>query len=283
MQKIISGKVRDVYEIDDNHLVIVTTDRISAFDVILPKPVKEKGKVLNALSLFCFFYTKDIVKNHVLSDKLSDMPKFFRNSEFEERSILVEKLQILPFEFIVRGYMFGNMWNAYQDGKEFCGLKIEGNYQQAQKLETPILTPSTKTSEGHDTYVPFDYVINALGSETAGKINYLCQKLYDLCYKFAYEKGIIIADTKFEFGLDKENNLVLADEIFTPDSSRFWSVADYQVGVSPKSYDKQFIRDWLLSNKNGGEIQYDNVPDTIIDRTADIYQECLKKITGGIS
>mgnify|MGYP003091267081 CR=1 FL=1 len=160
MQKIISGKVRDVYEIDDNHLVIVTTDRISAFDVILSKPVKDKGKVLNALSLFWFDCTKDIVKNHVLSDKLSDMPKFFRNSEFEERSILVEKLQILPFEFIVRGYMFGNMWSAYQDGKEFCGLKIEGNYQQAQKLETPILTPSTKTSEGHDTYVPFDYVIN---------------------------------------------------------------------------------------------------------------------------
>ncbi|MDR2650082.1 MAG: phosphoribosylaminoimidazolesuccinocarboxamide synthase [Clostridiales bacterium] len=281
MKKIISGKVRDVYEIDDDHLVIVTTDRISAYDVILSKPVKDKGKVLNALSLFWFDYTKDIVRNHVISDKLSDMPEFFRKPEFEARSVLVEKLKILPFEFIIRGYIFGNMWKAYQDGKEFCGSKIEGNYQQAEKLEAPILTPSTKMSEGHDVYVSFDYTANALGKEMAEKINALCLKLYDACYKRAYESGIIIADTKFEFGLDKENNLVLADEIFTPDSSRFWSLTDYEIGISPKSYDKQFIRDWLIGNKINGEIQYDNVPDDIINKTSEIYQECLKKIAGG--
>ncbi len=281
MKKIISGKVRDVYEIDADRLVIVTTDRISAYDVILSKPVKDKGKVLNTLSLFWFDYTKDIVRNHVISDKLSDMPEFFQKPEFEERTVLVEKLKILPFEFIIRGYIFGNMWKAYQEEKEFCGLKIDGNYQQAQKLESPILTPSTKTSEGHDVYVSFDYIANAIGKETAGKISDICLKLYNTCYKRAYENGIIIADSKFEFGLDKKNNLVLADEIFTPDSSRFWSLMDYKVGVSPKSYDKQFIRDWLTDNKINGEIQYDNVPNDIIDKTSVIYQECLEKIVGG--
>jgi len=202
MKKIISGKVRDVYEIDNDRLVIVTTDRISAFDVILSKPVKDKGKVLNSLSLFWFDYTKDIVRNHVISDKFFDMPEFFQRHEFEGRTVMVEKLNILPFEFIVRGYIFGNMWNAYSE-------------------------------------------------------------------------GIIIADTKFEFGFDKNNNIVLADEIFTPDSSRFWSLADYRVGVSPKSYDKQFIRDWLTDNKVNGEIQFNNVPDDVINRTSEIYQECL--------
>ncbi len=274
MEKIISGKVRDVYEIDAEYLVIVTTDRISAFDVILSKPVKDKGKVLNALSSFWFDYTKDIVRNHVISDKLSDMPEFFQKPEFEGRTILVEKLKILPFEFIVRGYIFGNMWRVYQEGKEFCGLEIEGDYRQAQKLDSPILTPSTKASEGHDVYVSFEHVANELGEEIAEKIKGICLELYDKCYKHAHEKGIIIADSKFEFGFDKNNNLVLADEIFTPDSSRFWSAADYEVGVSPKSYDKQFIRDWLTDNKVGGEIQYDNVPDDIIDKTSKIYQEC---------
>jgi phosphoribosylaminoimidazole-succinocarboxamide synthase len=277
MEKIISGKVRDVYEIDGDRLVIVTTDRISAFDVILSKPVKDKGKVLNALSLYWFDYTKDMVRNHVISDKLTDMPEFFQKPEFEGRTVLVEKLKMLPFEFVVRGYIFGNMWNAYLEGKEFSGLKITGDYEQAQKLESPILTPSTKAEEGHDIYVSFDYTANAIGKETAETISGLCIKLYEACYKRAYEKGIIIADTKFEFGLDQDGSLVLADEIFTPDSSRFWSLADYRTGISPKSYDKQFIRDWLTDNKADGEIQYDNVPDDIMDKTSLIYQECLKK------
>jgi len=278
MKKIISGKVREVYEIDDNRLVIVTTDRISAFDVILSKPVKDKGKVLNTVSLFWFDYTKNIVKNHVISDKLEDMPEFFQKPEFEGRTVMVEKLKMLPFEFIVRGYIFGNMWNAYKENKEFCGLKIEGDYQQAQKLNAPILTPSTKATEGHDIYVSFDYVVNALGKETAEKIRNICFKVFDACYNHAYGNGIIIADTKFEFGFDTDGNIVLADEIFTPDSSRFWSLADYKVGMSPKSYDKQFIRDWLTDNQIDGKMQFDNVPDGIINKTAAIYQECLEKI-----
>lgn len=278
VKKIISGKVREVFEMDENRLVIVTTDRISAFDVILSKPVKNKGIVLNKVSLFWFDRTKNIIKNHIISDKLADMPEFFQGSEFENRTVMVEKLKMLPFEFIVRGYIFGNMWNAYQENKDFCGIKIEGDYKKAQRLDMPILTPSTKASEGHDIYVPFDVVENALGKETAEKVKNTCLKLYEVCFDHAYNNGIIIADTKFEFGFDKDGNIVLADEIFTPDSSRFWSLADYEVGTSPKSYDKQFLRDWLTDNKVNGEMQFENVPDDIIDKTAAIYRECLEKI-----
>ena len=280
MKEIISGKVRTVYEIDEHRLVIVTTDRISAFDRILSKTVPGKGKVLNAVSMYWFDHTTDIVRNHILSDKLADMPAFFQKPEYEGRTVLVEKLTMLPFEFIVRGYIFGNMWSAYQAGEAFCGQKITGDYQQAQRLAAPILTPSTKAAEGHDIYVSLDEVADALGKETAEKVGAVCLKLYEACCRRAYENGIIIADTKFEFGLDKDGNLVLADEIFTPDSSRFWSLADYQLGTSPKNYDKQFIRDWLTGNRVDGEIQYDGVPDDIIDKTADIYQECLRRITG---
>ena len=279
MQKIINGKVRDVYAIDDQRLVIVTSDRISAYDVVLKAPITDKGKVLNALTLFWFSYTKDIIQNHLLSTKLTDMPAYFQKPEFAERTVMVKKLRMLPFEFIVRGYIFGNMWQAYQDDKEFCGAKIEGDYQQAQKLTTPILTPSRKMNEGHDLYISFEEVVTELGSETAEEIKQLCFKLYEACYNYAYDKGIIIADTKFEFGFDENQNLVLADEIFTPDSSRFWSLADYTIGVSPKSYDKQFIRDWLMNNMIDGVIQFDHVPADILAKTASIYQDCLQTLT----
>jgi phosphoribosylaminoimidazole-succinocarboxamide synthase len=280
MKKLISGKVREVYEISDDRLVIVTTDRISAFDVILSKPVAGKGKVLNALSLFWFGYTKDIVQNHIISGDTADMPEFFRAEEFEGRTALVKKVKILPFEFIVRGYMFGNMWNAYSKGEEFCGQKIEGEYKLAEKLAVPLLTPSTKAEAGaHDQYVSFKDVADSVGAELAYKIKEICLKLYGACYKYAYEKGIIIADTKFEVGLDADGGLVLADEIFTPDSSRFWSLSDYKTGESPKSYDKQFIRDWLTNNKIDGRMRFDDVPDDILIKTSEIYAECLKKLT----
>jgi len=280
MEKIISGKVRDVYDVSEDRLAIVTTDRISAFDVILSKPVRDKGKVLNAVSLFWFDYTKDIIQNHIISSDLGDMPEFFQKSEFEGRTVLVKKLKILPFEIIVRGYMFGNMWESYSKGKEFCGYKIEGDYQLAEKLAAPLFTPSTKAHVGHDEYISVAQFRDALGAELADKVAETSIKIYETCYKYAYEKGIIIADTKFEFGLDENGNLVLADEVLTPDSSRFWSLADYAVGSSPKSYDKQFVRDWLLNNKVNGEMQFDNVPDDILGRTSEIYAECLQKIVG---
>jgi phosphoribosylaminoimidazole-succinocarboxamide synthase len=278
MKKVISGKVREVYEVADDKLVIVTTDRISAFDVILSKPVVDKGKVLNAVSLFWFNFTKEIIPNHIISSDLKEMPEFFQKSEFEGRTVLVKKLKILPYECIVRGYMFGNMWKAYQEAGEFCGQKIEGEYKLAEKLAVPLFTPSTKAHVGHDEYISFQNVADAIGADLANKIKDISLKIYDACYRYAYSKGIIIADTKFEFGIDAQNNLVLADEVLTPDSSRFWSLPDYKVGTSPQSYDKQFVRDWLLNNKANGEMQFDNVPDEVLAKTTDIYRECLSKI-----
>ena len=171
------------------------------------------------------------------------------------------------------------MWEAYSNGREFCGQKTEGKYKLAEKLTSPLFTPSTKAHIGHDEYISFENVADTIGIELAEKIKSICLNLYDVCYNYAYNKGIIIADTKFELGLDENNNLVLADEIFTPDSSRFWSLSDYQAGASPKSYDKQFVRDWLLSNKVDGEMQFDSIPDEILRKTSDIYHECLEKIT----
>jgi phosphoribosylaminoimidazole-succinocarboxamide synthase len=301
LKKLISGKVREVYDISDemssnisdDRLVIVTTDRISAFDVILPKPVLNKGKVLNAVSLFWFNFTKDIIPNHIISSEpqpspkgegspldLKDMPEFFHKDEFEGRAVLVKRLKILPFEFIIRGYMFGNMWLAYSKGGEFCGQKIRAGYKLAEKLDAPLFTPSTKAHVGHDEYITIKHVSDTIGSELAKKIEKTCFDIYNSCYIYAYKKNIIIADTKFEFGLDEKNNLFLADEVLTPDSSRFWDLGDYQAGVSPKSYDKQFVRDWLLNNKINGEMQFDKVPDDVLQKTSEIYAECLKKITG---
>ena len=278
MKKLISGKVRDVYEISENELVIVTTDRISAFDVILSKPVIGKGEVLNAVSLFWFDLTKDVIPNHIMSCDLGDMPEYFQKDEFAGRTVLVKKLKIMPFEFIVRGYMFGHMWEAYSKTREFCGQKIQGEYSLAEKLVSPLFTPSTKAHVGHDEYISFQDVADTIGMELANKIKDVSFKIYSICYDYAYSKGIIIADTKFEFGLDEAGNLVLADEIFTPDSSRFWNLSDYKTGISPKSYDKQFVRDWLLNNKVNGEMQFDNIPDDVLRKTSEIYRECLGKI-----
>ncbi|MCL2111279.1 MAG: phosphoribosylaminoimidazolesuccinocarboxamide synthase [Clostridiales bacterium] len=280
MKKLMSGKVRDVYEITDDKLVLVTTDRISAFDVVLSKPVPNKGKILNAVSLFWFDYTKDIVPNHIISSDPGDMPAFFQTDEFEGRTVLVKRVKILPFEFIVRGYVFGNMWEAYSKGETFCGHQIKGDYKMAERLDAPILTPSTKAHIGHDEYISLKDVEGGIGIELTDRITKVSLELYDACYKYAYERGIILADTKFEFGMGADGKLYLADEIFTPDSSRFWNLADYKVGVSPKSYDKQFVRDWLLENKAGGEMQFDNVPDDILERTSDIYAECLNRLVG---
>jgi len=172
------------------------------------------------------------------------------------------------------------MWAAYSKGEEFCGQTIEGNYKQAEKLHAPLFTPSTKAHVGHDEYITVKDTADTIGAGLAEKIEKVCFELYKACYKYAYSKNIIIADTKFEFGLDDNDNLFLADEVFTPDSSRFWSLSDYEVGVSPKSYDKQFVRDWLLNNKKDGEMQFDKVPDDVLQKTSEIYAECLKKITG---
>ncbi len=280
MKKIISGKVREVYDLEDGRMVIVTTDRISAFDVILPTMITDKGKVLNALSNFWFDLTKDIVKNHMISSNLSDMPAEFQKPEYEGRTILVKKLKMVPYEVIVRGYMFGSMYEAYKKGEPFLGHKFDKAYEQAEKLAEPIVTPSTKAQEGHDINVTIDYMKNDLGEELGSKIEKAALAIYKKCYEHAYKNGIIIADTKFEFGLDENGELVLADEVLTPDSSRFWNLDTYKVGTSPASYDKQFIRDWLKANNLAGDPNIKSIPADVVKKTSELYHECVVKITG---
>lgn len=280
MKKIISGKVREVYDLEDGRMVIVTTDRISAFDVILPTMITDKGKVLNALSNFWFGYTKDIVKNHMISSNLKDMPKEFQKPEYEGRTILVKKLKMIPYEFIVRGYMFGSMYDVAKEGKPFCGYTFTKKYQEAEKLDTPILTPSTKAKEGHDIYVTVDEMKKDIGEKLGTQIEKVSLEIYKKAYEHAYKNGIIIADTKFEFGLDENGELVLGDEVLTPDSSRFWNAKEYRVGTSPKSYDKQFLRDWLKANHLNGDANIKSIPADVVETTSKIYHECQTKICG---
>ena len=280
MKKVISGKVREVYDLEDGRMVIVTTDRISAFDVILPTMIKDKGKVLNALSDFWFDFTGDIVKNHMISSDLKDMPVEFQKPEYEDRTILVKKLKMIPYEVIVRGYMFGSMYDAYKKGEPFLGHKFDKEYALAEKLAEPIVTPSTKATEGHDINVTLDYMKKDLGDELGSKIEKAALAVYKKCYEHAYKNGIIIADTKFEFGLDENGELILADEVLTPDSSRFWNLAEYKEGKSPASYDKQFIRDWLKENHLDGDPNIKSIPADIAEKTASLYRECHKKICG---
>ena len=280
MKKVISGKVREVYDLEDGRMVIVTTDRISAFDVILPTMIKDKGKVLNALSDFWFDFTGDIVKNHMISSDLKDMPVEFQKPEYEDRTILVKKLKMIPYEVIVRGYMFGSMYDAYKKGEPFLGHKFSKEYALAEKLAEPIVTPSTKASEGHDINVTLDYMKNDLGDALGSKIEKAALAVYKKCYDHAFKNGIIIADTKFEFGLDENGELILADEVLTPDSSRFWNLAEYKEGKSPASYDKQFIRDWLKENHLDGNPDIKSIPAEIAEKTASLYRECRKRICG---
>ena len=280
MKKIISGKVREVFDLEDGRMVIVTTDRLSAFDVILPTLIPGKGRVLNALSAFWFGYTTDIVRNHLISADLRDMPAEFRKDEYEGRTMLVRKLSMIPYEVIVRGYMFGSMYDALKSGSLPEGVRFDRDYDLAERLDAPIVTPSTKAQEGHDVNVSLAYMRNDIGGDLADKIERAALAIYNKAYEHAYKNGIIIADTKFEFGLDEDGALVLADEVLTPDSSRFWNLAEYKVGTSPASYDKQFVRDWLKANNLAGDPNITSVPADVVERTADIYRECERKICG---
>lgn len=229
MKKISSGKVREIYEVDDNRLMMVVSDRISAFDVILPANVKDKGKVLNQISEFWFDYVKDIIPNHIITTKLEEFPEEFQTEEFEGRSMLVKKLKMLPIECIVRGYITGSGWKSYKENGTVCGIKLPDGLQESEKLPEPIFTPSTKAEEGHDINISFEETCKLIGRDLAEKVRQKTIEVYSKCADFAKSKGIIIADTKFEFGLDEDGNLVLADEVLTPDSSRFWPADEYEV------------------------------------------------------
>lgn len=278
MELINKGNVNEIYKVSSEIFIIVKTDRISAKGKLLPFNIKDKGVIQNQISNFWFNKTKNIIKNHILETNIEKMPDFFHRNEFRDRTIMVQKAEIIPFEFIVRGYIYGRMWTAYQLNEKFCGVDITGKYQLAQKLKTPIITPTTKMAGIYDKNVSIEFVKERIGKELTQQILKKSLELYNVCSYYAYERGLIIADTKFEFGLTSNQELILVDEIFTPDSSRFWEAKDYFPGSVPKSYDKQLIRDWLSQNRKNGNYQYDKIPLNIIKETEARYYECRYKI-----
>ena len=277
------GKVRELYDADDS-LIMVATDRISAFDHILQNDIVDKGVVLTQMSKFWFDFTSDVVPNHMISTDVNDMPEFFRNEKFEGRSMMCRKLEMLPLECIVRGYITGSGWASYQETGEVCGIKLPEGLQESQQLSEPIFTPSTKAEIGdHDENISYEKSIEVLerdypghGEEYAAKVRDLTIAVYKKCADYAREHGIIIADTKFEFGLDENGEIVLADEVLTPDSSRFWPLEGYEVGKSQPSYDKQFVRDWLKANPDSDY----KLPQDVIDKTIAKYKEAYTLLTG---
>lgn len=279
MKKISSGKVRDMYEVDNSRMMIVVSDRISAWDHVMPSPLKGKGKILNMLSNFWFDYTKDIIKNHVISVDIKDFPQEFQKEEFKNRSMLVKKVKMLPVECIVRGYISGSAWKEYKETGEITGVKYKEGLQFSEKFETPIFTASTKGEDGeHDINIDFDTVIKMLGKDLAIKVRDTSLALYKKVSEFALTKGIIIADTKFEFGVDENGELVLADEIFTPDSSRFWPLEKYKVGEEQESFDKQYLRNYLKENGFVDKAP-DTVPSEVMEKTLAKYIEAYEALT----
>ena len=277
------GKVREIYDTGDA-LVMVATDRISAFDVILKNPVRGKGVILTQMSRFWFDLTKDILPNHMISTDVGDMPEFFRTDAFRGRSMLCRKLTMIPVECIVRGYITGSGWASYQKTGEVCGIRLPEGLKESDRLPEPIYTPSTKAELGdHDENISFEQSIDVLekafpghGEEYAAKIRDCTIALYKKCADYALERGIIIADTKFEFGLDENGSVVLGDEMLTPDSSRFWPLEGYEPGHGQPSFDKQFVRDYLKANP---ECDY-NLPEEIIEKTIAKYNEAYELLTG---
>ncbi len=283
MKPIKEGKVREVYDNGDS-IIMVATDRISAFDVILKNKIVDKGAVLTQMSKFWFDFTKDIVPNHMISVDTKDMPEYFQTPEYEGKSMMVKKLEMLPIECIVRGYITGSGWASYKENGTVCGIKLPEGLVESEKLPEPIYTPSTKAEIGlHDENISFEQSVEVLekefpgkGLEYATKIKEATIALYKKCADYALTKGIIIADTKFEFGLDENGNVVLADEMLTPDSSRFWPSEGYKAGQGQPSFDKQFVRDWLKANPDSDYL----LPQDVIDKTIAKYKEAYEMLTG---
>lgn len=277
------GKVREIYDVGEN-LILVATDRISCFDVILNNIVTKKGTVLTQMSKFWFDYTSDILPNHMVSTDVKDMPEFFNQDKYNGNSMLVKKLTMLPVECIVRGYITGSGWASYVENGTVCGIKLPEGLKESDKLPEPIYTPSTKAEIGdHDENISFEQSIDYLEKEFPGKgLEYATKlrdctiALYKKCADYALSKGIIIADTKFEFGLDEDGNIVIGDEMLTPDSSRFWPADQYEPGHGQPSFDKQFARDWLKANPHDDW----TLPQDIVDKTIDKYLQAYELLTG---
>ena len=275
------GKVRDIYAVDDEHLLVVTTDRLSAFDVVLPDPIPGKGEVLTAVSNFWFQRTSSLVAIHLVEMSLADvLPDQEERRQVEGRAVVVRRLNPLPVEAIVRGYLIGSGWKDYQRTGSVCGIVLPDGLRMAERLPEPIFTPSTKADVGdHDENIDFDETKTLIGVEMAERVRDLSLRIYQEAAHYARQRGIIIADTKFEFGLDKSGELVLIDEVLTPDSSRFWPVDHYEVGISPPSFDKQYVRDYLETLDWDKQPPGPSLPAEVIARTAAKYKEAWQRLT----
>ena len=277
------GKVREIYDVGEN-LILVATDRISCFDVILNNTVTKKGTVLTQMSKFWFNLTSDILPNHMITTDVEKMPEFFRQERFNGNSMLVKKLEMLPVECIVRGYITGSGWASYKENKTVCGIRLPEGLKESDKLPEPIYTPSTKAEIGdHDENISYEQSVEYLekrypgkGAEYASKLRDYTIALYKKCADYALTKGIIIADTKFEFGLDENGDIVIGDEMLTPDSSRFWPADVYEAGHGQPSFDKQFARDWLKANDHDDW----TLPQDIVDKTIAKYLQAYELLTG---
>ncbi|HJL80381.1 MAG: phosphoribosylaminoimidazolesuccinocarboxamide synthase [Gammaproteobacteria bacterium] len=283
LELVAKGKVRDIYAVNSDHLLIVTTDRMSAFDVVLPNPIPGKGEVLTEISEFWFEKTRSIVKNHMTDDleliDLLDSPD--QLEYFSKRSMIVKRLNPLPIEAVVRGYLIGSGWKDYQATGSVCGIELEKGLQMAQKLPDPIYTPATKAEVGeHDENISYEQTIDLIGEELASRVRQIAIDIYNFGVNHAKEKGIIIADTKFEFGLDNEGELYLIDEVLTPDSSRFWAIESHALGSSPPSFDKQYLRDYLETLDWDKTAPGPELPKEVIDNTASKYNNAFKQIAG---
>ncbi len=280
LKKIYSGKVRDLYEIDSQRMLMLASDRLSAFDVILEQPIPDKGKILTAMSEFWFAKLKGLVADHLTGDSVASVVSAADLPLAEGRSLVVKRLQPVPVEAIVRGYLVGSGWKEYQQSGSVCGIALPAGLKEAAKLPEPIFTPSTKAAVGdHDENISYAKCEEIIGVELAAKVKQASIKLYEAAADYALTKGIIIADTKFEFGLDEDGTLTLMDEVLTPDSSRFWPADEYAEGTNPPSFDKQIIRNWLENSGWNKQAPAPEVPQDVIQLTADKYREALTSLT----
>jgi phosphoribosylaminoimidazole-succinocarboxamide synthase len=284
LQRVHQGKVRDIYAVDAEHLLIVTTDRLSAFDVVLPDPIPDKGRVLTQISKFWFERTRHLVPNHLTDYPLQRaVPDPQQLAPLAERSMVVKRLRALPIEAVVRGYLIGSGWRDYQETGSVCGITLPNGLQQAQRLPAPLFTPATKAELGvHDENISFERVAALIGQGLAEQVRATALALYSFAAEHALARGIIIADTKFEFGLDAAGHLLLIDEALTPDSSRFWPVDTYRPGSSPPSFDKQFVRDYLETLSWNKRSPGPQLPEDIIAKTSAKYAEALQRLTAEV-
>lgn len=281
LKKIYSGKVRDLYEIDAKRMLMIATDRLSAFDVILDEPIPEKGKILTAISNFWFDKLKDVVPNHLTGDRAEDLVSAADLPQVEGRGVVAKRLTPVPVEAIVRGYLAGSGWKEYQQSGTVCGITLPAGLQEASQLPEPIFTPSTKAAVGdHDENISFARCEEIVGAELAAKVRDTAIALYQAAAEYAASRGIIICDTKFEFGIDEHGVLTLMDEALTPDSSRFWPADSYVAGSNPPSFDKQFVRDWLEASGWNKTPPAPAVPLDVREKTAAKYREALERLTG---